>query len=103
MWSQHKFHAFESEAIRRQGRGLMQTKDRIQHVRERVKRLRRMSQQLMQHSKELHRQSARLRAFTPVAAEHLVKLRLNDGIALTGTLAESSGVIDRDMSASIAD
>ena len=81
----------------------MQTKDRIQHVREKVKRLRRMSHELMEHSSQLHRQSARLRTFTPVAAEHLVKLRLNNGVTLTGTLAESDGILDGDTSASLAD
>lgn len=75
----------------------MQTKDRIQHVREKVKRLRRMSHELMQHSSELHRQSARLRAFTSATAEHLVKLRLNNGVTLTGALAESDGILDGDI------
>lgn len=81
----------------------MHTRERIVHVKEKVKRLRRISRELVEHSNTLHRQSARLRAFTPVLSEHLVKLRLDDSIALTGTLAQPDGIVDGDMSATVTD
>src|SRR5689334_25431095 len=103
MRSNYRFCAQKSEAFRGSARGLMQVKDRIQHVRQRVTRLRQVSRELMQHSTQLHRQSARLRAFAPTAAEHFVELRLNDSVALTRTLAQSDGIVDRDMSTPVAD
>lgn len=103
MRSKYRIYAQESEAFRSSSRGLMQVKDRIQHVREKVKRLRQFSHELMEHSSQLHRQSARLRAFTPITSEHFVELRLNDSIALTRTLAESEGILDGDVPAPVTD
>ena len=68
-----------------------------------VKRLRRASHDLQQHSAMLRRHSARLRTFTPLPAEHLIKLRLNDRVTLARTFSQRHGILDGDVSTPVAD
>src|SRR6185437_2678448 len=68
-----------------------------------VKRLRRASHDLQQHSPMLRRHSARLRTFTPLPAEHLIKLRLNDRVTLARTFSQRHGILDGDVSTPVAD
>lgn len=82
---------------------MIETKHRIQRVREKVQNLRRASHELQKHSDMLRHHSARLRAFTPVSTEHLVKLRFNDRVTLARALSQRDGIFDGDVSTAVVD